>query len=1185
MKQIIPKRIRLCTKFIMIIVMMAGSWSTETLAYPNTFQKESLKDIKVSIVAQKWELTKVFKSLESQSSLKFSYNETFQRIEKNKVTLDLPNTSMEEVLMKITEQSNLKFLRINNNIHVAINDSEGQAVKELDESDAMAEITGVVFDEDGVTLPGVTVRIKGTTRGTVTDVDGSFNILADEGEVLIFSYVGFLAQEVTIVNQTDFRIRLEEDKSALDEVVVIGYGTVRREDLTGSVSSINMEELKDLPVTSPLQAIQGRMAGVHITVTEGSPDADIKIRVRGGGSITQDNSPLYVVDGFVVNSINDIPPQDIKSIDVLKDAASTAIYGSQGANGVVLITTKSGKPGKPEVSFNTYTSMKRVYGLTDVLSPYEFVYLQKELDAGASINTSFYGMYGLWEDVDIYRSREGIDWQNDLFGNTGVHQNYNVSVSGGGESVRYLINYTRDDEKFIMLNSAYKRDNISLKLNKQISDKISIDFFSRMTNMVITGPSVSNGRMLRDGVKFAPTRSLTFIPEGSLAGIEDISSAEALSSLNDPIYNITNEHKVQDRFNHFYNVGLNWEIAKNLEFSSKGTYGFENNLNDNIWLSNTGQASANGGQPVARREDIKGSRWSVQNTLSYDWKSEDKNHDLKLLVGQEVFNFQNRSTLVESKFFPKDFDANDVLAMWNYGVPSPTYTRINEPTRTSSFFSRANYMLADKYILTVTARVDGKNVFAPNNRWGFFPAAAFAWKLSEEGFMKNVGSWLSSAKMRLSYGEVGNARVGSYWRQEYSFVNAANRLIYINGEPQSSLQPSTVLRNENLTWESTVSQNIGLDFGLFNNRTTVVLDVYKNTTKDLILAVRLPSNSGYATQFQNVGSTSNRGLEISTSTSLISNNNFHLSGNFNISFNRNRIEQLDGSDYLIASSGWGLGLGSDDFRAVVGEPLGQIYGYVSDGMYSFDDFTFDGSTNRWIVNEGVADISSIITTSGNHFGPGHIKVKKLGGEGDRISPDHDRTVIGNTQPKHTGGFGFNGGFRGFDFNILFNWSYGNDVYNANKIDYTTYANSRRYNNMSSIMSLENRFSTIDPVTGNNVMFGNFADPARLQEINQNASIWHPISNRSLLTDWAIEDGSFLRLGNLTVGYTLPSHISQKVFVKNLRVYVAGYNLALWTNYSGQDPEVDTRRSPLTPGVDYSAYPKARTVLGGINITF
>lgn len=1052
-------------------------------------------------------------------------------------------------------------------------------------------VSGKVTDQNGETLIGVNVKVKGTTNGVLTDVNGTF-VLKDvpQNAILVFSFLGMESQEIALQGKTTINVVLKENSVGLNEVVVIGYGTVKRKDITGSVASIDADKLRDIPAVSVLQAIAGRLAGVNVTVTEGSPDADIKVRVRGGGSITQDNSPLYIVDGFQVANINDIPVGDIKTIDVLKDAASTAIYGAQGANGVILITTKKGVEGKSEISFNSYAGLSNVYNLTEVLSPYEYVYYQKELDPGTSVTgTGFYNMYGLWDDIDIYKSRKGINWQNELYGNTGIQQNYNLGINGGDKSVSYNVNYTHDNEDFIMLNSEYQRNYLSARINKKFSDKLSLDFNTRMSNTVITGPSVSDGKKLRDGVKYAPVRSLAFLSEGSLGGAEDVTSAEALSSLNDPIYNVVNEYKKQNRFNSTFNTSLTWNILKGLSLNTRGSYAYNKDFTDNIWLKSTGEASSNGGQPVARRNDQKNNIWTIQNVLSYNFSLDNEKHRFTIIGGQELNNSQRNEMKSESKFFPSDFSSDDVLAMWNYGTAQPTYTTIGEPSRLSSFFSRVNYTFNERYILTLTARADGKNVFAPDNRWGFFPGGAFAWRFSDEAIMENTKSWLSEGKLRISYGGVGNARVGSYWRQEYGFVSASNRLYYIDDKPQSALRTSNVLRNENLTWETTVSSNLGLDLGLFKNRLSLSIDAYHNDISDLILAVALPSNSGYTTQYQNIGGTRNKGIEIAATAYIVDNKDFKLFTNFNIAFNRNKIKALDGSGELITSSGWGLDTGSDDYRAMVGQPVGLMYGYVVDGMYSFDDFSFDAGQNKWLLKPGVVDASQVLTRSGNYFGPGHIKLKKLNkaDENDNvISPDLDRTVIGNAQPKHTGGLTLNSSYKGFDLAAMFNWSYGNDIYNADKIDYTSYTGSKRYQNVSSLISLDNRFTTIDPSTGGNIMFGSTANPALLQELNSDATMWTPLTNSSILTNWAIEDGSFLRLGNLTLGYTLPSQISKKLLMQKLRVYVAGNNLKVWTKYTGQDPEVDTRRStPLTPGVGYSAYPKAKKFLFGLNVTF
>lgn len=1044
-------------------------------------------------------------------------------------------------------------------------------------------VKGTVLDETGEGIIGASVKLVGNRSvGTITDLNGNFvlSIPGKSGKLEI-SFVGMKSEVISVKGGTPVRVVLKDDSKVLDEVVVVGYGTSRRGDLTGAISSVNEKTLKDIPVTSAASAITGKLAGVNVVTTDGSPDAEIQITVRGGGSITQDNSPLYIVDGFQVKSINDIPPGDIQTIDVLKDASSTAIYGAKGANGVILITTKSGKAGKTEVNFNAHWGISNVYNMTKVLSPYEYYCFQKEVDSTPSLSAGINSMYGRWEDRNIYRSVAGTDWQDILYGGTGFKQNYNVGITGGTESVRYNVSYTRDDEKYIMVNSDYIRDNLSIKLNKDFGKKLKFDLSSRLTKTVITGAG-TNGGKLKDAIRFSPIESLSSMNEGDLGGDVDRTDEAQLSSLNDPYYNTVNEYKKQNRFSIINNAGISWEIVKGLTYQLKGSYGFDFNYTDNVWLKKTGESSSNGGQPVAKRTDEKGERWSVQNILSYKFKIKD--HRFDLMAGHEMNSSQTNKMVASSKYYPIDFTVDEVLSMWNYGQAQPTYTTIGEPSRTASYFGRVNYSLKDRYMLTFTARADGTNVFAPSNRWGFFPGGALAWRISEEKFMKPVKNWMDNLKLRVSYGTVGNARVNSYWRQDYSIESAANKQYYLNENVQSALKLQNTLRNENLTWETKLSTNVGLDASFFNSKLNVTVDFYNDITKDLILRMDLPSNSGYYYQYQNVGRSTNRGIEFSVNGTIINTKDFYLGGNFNISFNKNFVNKLDGTaQELIAQSGWRPDVGADDYRVIVGKAVGQIYGFETDGFYTVDDFTFDQATKKWILKEGVPDCSALFASPDN-FGPGFIKLKDQNDDGV-IDADNDRKVLGCTQPKHIGGFGLNASWKGFDLSAMFNWSYGGKVYNANKIMSSFYTN-RRYNNLSDNMRLGNRWSIIDPETGYNVMYGDNADPERFAELNANASIWSPMIGRSALIDWAVEDGSFLRFSNLTIGYTLPVTMTTKFGVKNLRVYMTANNLYCWTAYSGQDPEVNTQRStPMTPGVDYSAYPKARSFVFGLNVTF
>ncbi len=1052
-------------------------------------------------------------------------------------------------------------------------------------------VKGTVKDKSGEPIIGASVVEKGTTNGTMTDLDGKFTLKISGKKPLKASYIGMKSQEVVIKGNTTIDIVLEDDAVTLNDVVVIGYGTVAKKDLTGSVSSISAKDLASIPVTNAAEAITGKLAGVQVTTTEGSPDAEIKIRVRGGGSLSQDNSPLYIVDGFPVSSISDIAPTDIQSIDVLKDASSTAIYGARGANGVIIITTKSGKEGKVQVSLNTSFGVKKIAKELDVLNPYEYVMYQYELDpqTGGS-PTTFNSYYGVYDDLNIYKSDKGTNWQDKVFGRTGNQQNYNLSVSGGSKATKFNISYTRSDEKSIMIGSGFEKNNINAKINTDINKWLSLDFSARLSYQVIDGASVSNGSgsntKLRNAVKYAPTKGLRGFD--SNLDDEDANSAESSSLLYDPVQSVNDEYRKQKKFSNYYNAGLNWNITKRLTARGEGGYSFAYADVDNVYGPSTSTSKNNGGQPILVLDKDRTQSWREAFTLTYDKKDLLWKDKLNLLIGQEITSSQTTTNTAESRYFPSEMSIGEILATPSYGKPQPTTTFIGADDRLASFFGRINYTVMDKYLFTVTVRTDGSSKFLKGHQWGYYPSAAAAWRISDESFMKENEEWLSNLKLRLSYGSAGNNRIpNSSTKQVYSA--STDKYYYPGEEIANQLEPSSYLPNPDLKWETTYTRNIGLDFGLFKNRLSGTLDLYWNTTKNLLIAAPLAANSGYKYQYQNFGQTSNKGIELSLQGYIVDTKDFSLSATFNIAFNKNKIDKfVNGSSTKKAyTSGWnGSAEPLEDFLVEQGGSVGKIYGYVTDGMYTFDDFTFDTSKNKWILNDGVAD-NSAITSSGNYFGPGALKFKNIADKDNNIVDQNDKTVIGDTNPIHTGGFSISARYKNFDVSAFFNWSYGNDVYNANKLDYSAQLLSRKYQNLISEMDLTHRFTTIDPLTGYNIYYGSNANPERLKELNQNASIWMPLHTNTPLHSWAVEDGSFLRLNNVSIGYNLPKSLMKKLQIESLRVYVTGYNLHCWTKYSGYDPEVDTRskNNPLTPGVDYSAYPKSRTFVGGINLTF
>ncbi|MDI3321120.1 SusC/RagA family TonB-linked outer membrane protein [Pinibacter soli] len=1057
------------------------------------------------------------------------------------------------------------------------------------------QLKGRIVDVDGKPVQGASIFIDKTQTGVSSGEDGTFVIPVKDASKtysINVSSKGFKSATNSVKVGVPANVVLEKEVSNMDEVVVIGYGTAKKKDLTGSVSAITGKELLKAPVTNIAEAMTGKMAGVQVTTTEGSPDADIKIRVRGGGSVSQDNSPLYVVDGFPVNSINNISPSDIQSMTILKDAASTAIYGARGANGVVLITTKDAKAGKTTVSANAYWGVKKLTKELNVLSPYEYVRYQYELDPTYSTTTTpttFTNNYGAFSDLDIYKSQSGTDFQKEVFGRTGFQQYYNVGVTGGTKSTKYNVGLTRNDEKSIMIGSGYERNNLSFKLQSDISDKLTFDFINRTNYTVITGAGVNTGSgantRLRNSVKYAPTKGLK-----GFAGVsddDDMNSPESLSLLYNPVESANDEYKKQYQFASNFNSSLSWKIIKGLTFKTLLGYEFQNQKVNNVWGPATPDAKTLGGQPIGRIANSSGYTWINSNTLTIDPKLK-SGHTLNVVLGQEITTLSaTRSVTNESRFFPKDWSADMVLANMQFGTAIPTKTYDDIPNRMSSFFGRANYSYLGRYLATVTFREDGSSKFAGGNRWGFFPSLALAWRVSDEKFMEPESKWLNSLKVRASVGTAGNNRIPDNLYKQTLIAEGGDKYYMPNETPGTGVIPSTILYNPDLKWETTLTRNVGLDFGVLNNKLSGTLDFYWNTTHDLLVQSPIAENSGYLYQIKNVGQTSNRGIELTLNGQIVSTKDFSLNAGFNISFNKNKVDRFPNGNvnFKTYNSGWnGTASPLEDYIVKEGQPIGEMYGYITEGMYTFDDFTFDGSKKNWVINKGVASDNSLITTSNGYFGPGTLKLRDLNDDG--VIDEKDKTVIGHALPTHTGGFNLTGQYKNFDFSAFFNWSYGNDIYNANKIDFTSYLLTRKYQNLTTDMDLAHRFTTIDPETGYNVYSGKDADPARLQEINKNATIWHPMMTSGVFHSWAVEDGSFLRLNTATIGYSLPKAALRRAKFQSIRVYVTGYNLYNFTKYSGFDPEVDTRRStPLTPGVDYSAYPKSRSFVGGLNITF
>ena len=1055
------------------------------------------------------------------------------------------------------------------------------AVISLSVSAQNVTVKGTVTDKTGETVIGASVVQKGnTSNGTITDIDGNFSLSVPSNATLVISYVGMTTQEIAVKGQKTINVVLADDAQALEEVVVIGYGTVKRKDLTGSVATVSSDVLAAVPVASATEALTGKMAGVQITTTEGSPDAEMKIRVRGGGSITGDNTPLFIVDGFPVESISDIPASDIEDITVLKDASSTAIYGSRGANGVILVTTKSGKEGKVNVSYKAYYSWKKIAKTLDVLSPKDYAKWQYELAALIKSDdlSSYEKYFGAYTDMDMYDNIPYNDWQDLTFGRTGHTFNHNLNINGGSDKIKYAFSYSHMNDKAIMEGSNYKRDNFSLKLNTKPVKNVTLDFSARYSDTDIKGGGANDVSSTYDSDKRLKYSVIyTPIPLSNLDSSAG-SSDDDLGNLYHPLTAISDNDREQERKTLNVAASFGWEIFKNFKIKTEVGYDDYRNSDQRYWGLTTYYiknvpSDINQGKPAAQFANTNRHKFRNTNTISYDFSKLFKgdSHHLNAMVGHEWIITKSKVLTDIIHGFPESFTAQDAWKYSSQGVPFSIDNYINPDDKLLSYFGRVNYDFESKYLVSATFRADGSSKFASGNQWGYFPSAAVAWRISSERFMEGTKSWLDDLKLRFSYGTAGNNNIPS-GQMNLNYVSSATS--WINGF-SNYWAASKTMPNPDLKWETTITRNIGMDFTVLGGKLNGSVEAYLNTTKDLLIQFPV-SGTGYDYQYRNMGKTQNKGIEATLNWTAIEKKNFGLSFSANIGFNKNEIKDLGIMNDFGAETYWASSEIGYDFWIAKGGSVGKMYGYRSAGRYEVSDFEgYDASSKKWILKDGVVDASAVVGT----LRPGMMKLQNLDGSEDNKVTSDDREIIGDANPLHTGGFTINARAYGFDLSANFNWSYGNDVYNANKIEFTQ-TGKYQYRNLISDMADGKRWTNLnaDGTICN--------DPAQLAAMNANTTMWSPYTARMVFSDWAVEDASFLRLNTLTLGYTLPKALLNKIKIQNLRFYVTGYNLFCITDYSGYDPEVSTvRKTNLTPGVDYSAYPKSRQFVIGVNLNF
>jgi TonB-linked SusC/RagA family outer membrane protein len=1016
-------------------------------------------------------------------------------------------------------------------------------------------VKGKVLDNEGLPLPGVTVKSKNESSITSTDVNGNYSIsVKNKSSVLTFSFVGFVTEEEVVGDRTIINITLKIVPNRLNEVVVVGYGTVKKGDLTGAVGQVSMADLQKAPVKSFDEALAGRLAGVQVNSADGQPGSSFNIVIRGQNSVTQDNSPLYVIDGFPIETSNNnnINPADIESIEVLKDASATAIYGSRGANGVILITTKSGQKGAAKIDFNGNYGFQENTRTMDLLSPYEFVKFQQEYSPA---NADLLYLASKGKTLEDYRNLPNIDWQDELFRKAPLQQ-YSLAVSGGTNDTKYYVSGSLNNEQGTIINTGFNRYQGKITLTQSVNPKLKVFFNLNYSDFS------SNGILPTEGTNSA-TNNLLYSTWGyrPVTG-SDLNLAEVLfdpdiDGSNDrrinPIISAKNEVRIASNSNLVINSYAQYNLNKNLVLKFSG--GITKNVGRSDRFNNSqtffGSPFSTGGVNGVNGSVIYGEnkRWLNENTLTYR-KVFNKVHDLNILGG--ITFQQNKSEVYGLSAIQVPNESLGLNGL-DEGVPQ-TVNAAGSYDRLSSYLTRINYNYKSKYLFTASFRADGSSKFAKNNKWGYFPSGSLAWRMSSENFMKNI-SFINDAKLRIGFGMTGNNRVGPFdylsvlgqpTTSPYPFNN-----IIVNGAIPLSLG------NSDLKWETTSQTNIGYDLSLLKDRINFTFDVYRKTTFNLLLNADLPYTTGFDNVFKNIGRVRNEGLEFTLNTQNINTKKFKWSSSFNISFNKTKVLELsDNQESLLRAVGWENSFAQTPlYLTKIGDPMGQFYGFVSDGIYQLSDFE--------ITPSGVYVLRQDVVNNGNtrsSIQPGDVKYKDINGDG--LVNSSDQTVIGRGLPIHIGGFTNNFTYKRIDLNVFLQWSYGNDIYNANRMIFE--GNSLSKINLNQFATYANRWTPDNP--------SNTIPRVRGEGPRVYSSRF-------------IEDGSFIRLKTVSLGYNFNQKFIKKLEMKSLRMFISAQNLFTLTNYLGMDPEVSVRNSALTPGFDYSAYPRARTIVFGLNTSF
>lgn len=1039
-------------------------------------------------------------------------------------------------------------------------------------SKTMADITvtGVVKDEQGETLPGVSVKLKGATTGRSTDVEGRFSIsVPDNNAVLVFTYIGYTTLEVPVAGKTVLNVVLKSASTSLSEVVVIGYGTQTKAGVTGSIAKISSESIEERPITRVEQALQGQMAGVSVRNTSGSPGSDISVRVRGAASISGESSPLYVVDGVPLDNLSGINPSDIESISVLKDAASAAIYGSRGSNGVVLVTTKRGKKGSsPTITVSGYTAAASVERKVDVMSPNQWIDFNKKwLDrqwvnaTGQSANVSqadriayaqslaaptvvystresllpIRNTYGIYDPYWGTSAIEPIDWQDEIF-RTAPVSDLQINATGATEGLAYSISAGVFDQKGIVEGSSFKRYTLRANLDAQINKFIKVGFNLAPSYGLTGGTNV-------DGKDNAVARALSFpgwvlAGSGRMAGADPYkfygewgSGANNVSPYVQAVYNDRVNRDV--RLNTSLNTTIN--VLEGLNVNGLLAWNFRGNRERQYsptWIKGTWNQATPGQLSNSRYNTIEGNNLLTQATVNYTKAFGE--HSFDFLGGLSQETYSDETTDQGLSGFPND-------KTWVFDKDKATTVNFNTINANKnaliSYFGRLQYNYNDKYLLAASMRYDGSSKFGPNNRWGFFPSVSAGWAVNQENFLQDV-DWLSTAKLRASWGQAGNDRIGNA-----AFVSSMATLNYPFGDAQAVNNGYVVgnISNSLLRWEKSDSYNLGLDFGILRDRIFMSADVYYKKTSDLLLSAPVSLTTGFANMMTNVGNVDNKGFELELNSRNITGTGDKLRWNtsFNLSLNRNEITKLSGDNADIRS-----GQGSTIIQRV-GSPINSYYLLEATGVLRERDFDKVGT--NWVAKVPV--------WSGQK--PGDTRYNDANGDG-RIT-DADYVVAGNYQPDFEWGITNSFSYKNFDFSFLLQGRQGGDLLSIGSRGWNRPTNDTKWLYMEQWLT-KAYWSEEEP--------GDGKVPAFYSAVTSQYD-----------TNW-LYDAGYIRVKNLTLGYTLPA---KKSFFSRARIYASLDNLHMWDSYyPGFSPEAATQDNASS---DWGAYPSARTLSFGLSASF